>query len=469
MERGRARPLLPLAQIPKSAVFVLTLQKLGSPTSNPNTMKLSNLSRRQFLRQASVAGCAVCLPTIVPRSLFGQAAPSNRVALGHIGVGGQGGGLLSGFLGVSRGQSIAVCDPIKERREQAQQTVEKHYAALRNQSAYRGCQAFNDFRELIGRKDIDAVVVATPDHWHVPIAVAAVRAGKDVYVEKPLGISMDQDKAMRAVVHQYGAVFQYGTQQRSFDQHCGFAVELVRNGYIGDITAVHVIAPNGETGGRAVPQPVPDGLDYDLWLGPAPVAQYTHDRVFGTGRWHIYDYALGFIAGWGAHPLDIAHWGYPHIPVTYEGTGRIPTEGLYDTIVDWDVRGRYASGAEFTLKVGSDLTRFVGTKGWVAVGRARQTLAAEPAALLSVKIKPEEIHLLQEDHHYANFINCVLSRRTPVSNIDSAVQSDFMSHLGDIAIRTGRKIQWDPASETIVGDDSAARRMRRAMRAPWVV
>jgi glucose-fructose oxidoreductase len=432
-------------------------------------MKSTNFSRRTFLRTAGAGGVALAIPTIIPAAVLGQAAPSKRVALGHIGVGGQGSGLLKGFLGVAHSQSVAVCDPIKERREKAAQMVEQRYAAEHSQGAYKGCAVYNDFRELIARGDIDAVVVATPDHWHVPVAAAAVRAGKDVYVEKPLGISMEEDKIVRETVHRHGAVFQYGTQQRSFNKHCGFAAELVRNGYIGELKAITVIAPNGETGGRAEPQPVPEGLDYDLWLGPAPVTPYTHDRVFGTGRWHIYDYALGFIAGWGAHPLDIAHWGYPHIPVEYEGTGRIPTEGLYDTIVDWNVRGRYASGAVFSLKTGSDLTTFVGTKGWVAVGRARQTLAAEPASLLKVKIQPEEIHLLQENHHYADFAKCVLTRRTPVSNIDSAVQSDFMSHLGDIAIRTGHTITWDPHSEMIVENDVAARMMKRALRAPWAL
>jgi hypothetical protein len=427
------------------------------------------LSRRDFLKSADALGVAVAFPTIIPASVLGATAPSKRVALGHIGVGGQGGGLLSGFLGLPHGTSLAVCDPFKERREHAAQQVEQRYADRRARGSYQGCRAYNDFRELLAREDIDAVVVATPDHWHVPIATAAVRADKDVYVEKPLGISMEHDQAMREAVHQQRAVFQNGTQQRSFDQHCGLAAELVRNGYIGDLKAVHVIAPNGETGGRAVPQPVPEGLDYDLWLGPAPVTPYTTDRVIGTGRWHIYDYAIGFIAGWGAHPLDIAHWGYPHIPVEYEGSGRIPTEGLFDTVVDWNVRGRYASGAEFTLKTGSDLTTFVGTKGWVAAGRGRQTLAAEPASLLSVRIKPEEVHLLQENNHYSDFLNCVLTRRTPVSNIDSAVQSDFMSHLGDIAIRTGRKIRWDPEKEQIVGDDSARRMMKRALRAPWTI
>ena len=432
-------------------------------------MNKKNISRRSFLKRASAAGAALALPNVIPARVLGANAPSKRVNVGHIGVGGQGTGVLNGFLGCAQGQSVATCDPMKERRERAAQRIEQRYAADRDRGSYKGCRTYNDFRELIACDDIDAVVVATPDHWHVPAALAAVRAGKDVYVEKPLGISMEQDKAMREAVHLHGAVFQYGTQQRSFSQHCGFVCELVRNGYIGDIKAVHVIAPNGVRGGVAKAEPAPEGFDYDLWLGPAPVTPYAHDRVIGTGRFHIYDYALGFIAGWGAHPLDIAHWGYPCIPVEYEGDGVIPTDGLFDTVMDWDVRGRYASGAEFTLKPGSDLTTFVGTKGRIAVGRGRQTLAAEPASLLEVRIKPEEIHLLQENNHYADFLGCVLTRRTPASNIDSAVQSDFISHLGDICIRTGRKIKWDPKRETIVGDDSAARMMRRAMRAPWSV
>jgi hypothetical protein len=179
----------------------------------------------------------------------------------------------------------------------------------------------------------------------------------------------------------------------------------------------------------------------------------------------IYDYALGFIAGWGAHPLDIAHWGYPHIPVEYEGTGVIPTEGLYDTVVHWDVRGRYAGGAEFTLKPGGDKTTFVGADGWVAPSRGGIT--ANPASLLKVKIKPTEVHLLQGNHHYLNFLTAVQTRKAPASDIDSAVQSDIISHLGDICIRLKRKIRWDPKTETIIGDAEATRMTVRAMRSPW--
>ena len=426
------------------------------------------ISRRSLLRRATMAAAAGgAAPVVLPSRVLGATAPSNRVAVAHIGVGGQGSGLLGGFLGLPQGQSIATCDTFKKRAEGAAARVEAHYARQTAKDSYKGCKAYTDFREMLARDDIDAVVIATPDHWHVPTALAAVRSGKDVYVEKPLGLSIEQDKTLRAAVHQYGAVFQYGTQQRSFSRHCGFACELLRNGYLGELKAVNVVAPNGARGGKAAPQPVPDDLDYDLWLGPAPVTPYATDRVVGGGRWHIYDYAIGFIAGWGAHPLDIAHWGYPHVPVEIEGTGVIPTEGLFDTVVDWDVRGRYASGVEFTLIAGGDKTTFVGANGWVAASRGGIT--AEPESLLKVKIKPDEIHLLQDNHHYRDFLDCVLSRRTPASNIDSAVQSDFMSHLGDIAIRTGRKIHWDPQQETIVGDAAATRRMSRPMREPWTL
>lgn len=437
------------------------------PSLRPS-LSMNSLSRRRFLRQTALgSAAALSLPTLLPASVFGANAPSQRVAVGHIGVGGQGRGLMDGFLGLPQNQSVAVCDPIQERREAAAQRVEQHYAAAKGQDVYRGCRAYADFRELLARVDVDAVVIASPDHWHVPLALAAVRAGKDVYVEKPLGLSIEQGQALRAAVHLHGAVFQYGTQQRSFNSHCGFACELVRNGYLGELKAVHVVAPNGSTGGRAVPQPVPAGLDYDLWLGPAPVTPYTEDRVFGTGRWFIYDYAIGFIAGWGAHPLDVAHWGYPHIPVEYRGTGRIPTEGLFDTVVDWDVQGRYASGVEFTLKTGTDKTTFVGTEGWVAASRGG--ISAAPESLLERKLKPDDVRLLRDNHHYRDFLDGVRTRRTPVSDIDSAAQSDFMSHLGDIAIRTGRTIRWDPATETILGDTAAARMTRRAGRAPWTL
>ncbi len=427
---------------------------------------MKNISRRNFFKgAAALAGVVAGFPTIVPSSVFGANAPSNRIAVGCIGLGGQGSGDLRNTMGLDEAQIVAVCDPFKDRRENMAKLVNDHYASKNDQGKYKCCEAYRDFREMLARPDIDAVLVSTPDHWHVPVAVLAVKAGKDVYVQKPLGLSIAENKLMRETVHKYGAIFQYGAQQRCFNQHCGFAAELVRNGYIGELKSIDVIAPNGSTGGQQDPQPVPNDLDYDMWLGPAPVTPYTHDRVIGAGRWHVYDYALGFIAGWGAHPLDIAHWGYPHIPVEYEGTGLIPQDGLFDTVVNWDVKGRYASGVTFTMKAGSDQTTFTGTEGWVAPSRGG--IKASSDSLLKVKIKPGEIHLLQDNNHYLNFIKSVKTRRAPAGDIDSAVQSDFMSHLGDICIRTGRKIKWDPVKEEIIGDAEAARMTDRVRREPW--
>ena len=421
-------------------------------------MKKKSISRRGFLKGTAVASAVVACPTILPSSVFGADAPSRKIMVGHIGVGGQGGGLLGAFLRCDEGQSVATCDPFKDRREKRAAQIDGRYKK-------KGCKTFNDFRELLACKEIDAIVCATPDHWHVPITIAAAKAGKDVYCEKPLGISVTHNKAARAAIHRYNVIFQYGTQQRSNNTHCARACELVRAGYIGELKSIDVVAPNGRTGGNPAPQPVPDGLDYDMWLGPAPKAPYTKDRVIGTGRWHIYDYAIGFIAGWGAHPLDIAHWGYPHIPIEYSGTGVIPTTGLFNTVVNWDVKGKYESGATFTLKAGGDKTTFTGTKGviWASRGRAGSSIPE----ILKTKVKPNEVQLLQDTNHYRNFLTACKSRKTPAADIDSAVQSDFMSHLGDIAIRTKRTIKWDPKTETIIGDEAASRMLSRAMRPPW--
>jgi hypothetical protein len=418
---------------------------------------------------ASAIG-ALVLPEISASRILANTrfiSPGSRVTLGHIGVGGQGSGLLKGFLEVEGCQSVAVCDLFKNRREEAAGAINGKYAAQTKSGKYRGCAMYEDFRELLNDPRIDAVVIATPDHWHVPIALAAVRAGKDIYVEKPLGLSICQNKALRSAVHRYGSVFQYGTQQRSFNRHCGFAAELVRNGYLGKIREVLVEAPAGASGGCTDTARIPDGFNYDFWLGPAPESPYTVDRCTNQGSYHVYDNSLGFIAGWGAHPLDVMHWGYPQIPVEYEGTGTVPPSGLYSTVTNWSIRGRFEDGTTFSFKDGPDKTTFVGERGWVTASRSG--IEASPRTLLETVIRPEEIHLLQSSNHYQDFVDCVRSRRIPSSPIDSAVQSDFVSHLSDIAIRTGRRIRWDPVREEIVGDEMASRLLSRPMRSPWTL
>jgi len=351
-------------------------------------MGSDELTRRRFLSQTTKATVgAIIAPTVITSAALGNASrppASERITFGHIAVGGRGGGsLLPSFLSLSDCQSLAVCDCFEDRRDAKVQQVNSAYAGLKNSGTWKGCEAYRDFRDLLARDDIDAVVIATPDHWHVPIALAAARAGKDMYVEKPLGLCINQNKVLREAIHRYGNVFQYGTQQRCESPHCAFACELVQNGRLGEIKEIHVAAPyqqKGTVAGSTEEIPVPEGFDYDMWLGPAPMSPYTKDRCTRWGSWHVYDNSIGFLGGMGAHPLDIMHWGYPQIPVEYEGTGVIPTEGLFDTVIKWDVHGRFANGVKFTFKgltlddkPDSDKTTFVGEDGWVAASRGRQT------------------------------------------------------------------------------------------------
>jgi len=431
----------------------------------------AKLTRRGLLQRAGAGAAALAAaPYVITSSAVGGAAAkpaSERVTLAHIGVGGQGGGLLRHFLGLAAGQSVAVCDCFAARREKAAALIEAQYAQRDGAGSYKGCAKFADFREVMARPDIDAVVIATPDHWHVPLGLAACRAGKDMYIEKPLGLAAAWDKALREAVRRYGRIFQYGTQQRG-QAHVRLGCELVLNGRVGKVQAIDVWAPDGAVGGSTTPIPVPEGFDYNMWLGPAQESAYTADRCTSAGSWHVYANAIGFLAGWGAHPLDVLHWAYPDsIPVEYEGTGLIPKTGLYDTVVHWDIKGRYANGVPFTLKPGGDCTKFTGPEGWIAISRGG--LKAEPASLLSSPIKADEIHLHESRDHKQDFLDSMRSRLDPASHIETACQSDFISHLSDIAVRTGRKIKWDPAAETIIGDPDAARMLDRPLRAPWTL
>ncbi|MCY3021298.1 MAG: Gfo/Idh/MocA family oxidoreductase [Planctomycetota bacterium] len=424
-------------------------------------MKTSSISRRGFLKGALGAGAALGVPAIVPSTVFGAGAPSNRVTTGHIGVGGRGGGLLGEAAGHPNVQVVGICDCFKERREGNAANLNSRYGG-------NVCQPYRDLREMLARDDIDAVVVATPDHWHVPAALMAVRSGKDVYVEKPLGLSMEQDIAIRQAVLKYGRIFQYGTQQRSM-AHVRFGCELVRNGRVGKLLSVDVVAPGGSGGGSTTPIPVPENLDYDMWLGPAPWSPYTKDRCTSSGTYFVSDNCLGFIGGWGAHPLDVMAWGLGDeadaVPVEYEGKGVFPTDGLFDCCTTWDVRGKFSDGKDFHFTAGGDLTVFTGEKGKVFISRGG--LKTEPASLMKDKIGPEEIHLFESKYHMGNFVECVRTRRKAVSHVEAAVCSDTVTQISLIACLTGRKIKWDNKKEVIVGDPGASQLLTRAMRSPW--
>jgi predicted dehydrogenase len=429
-----------------------------------------DINRRSFvLRSALAAAGAWTLPRILSSCTPSrQRGPNDRVNLAFFGVGNQGGWLLQNFMLVPGVQVVAICDTFAERREDRSRWVNEVYAKREDAASYSSCEPYRLYSDVLQRDDVDAVVIATPDHWHVPLAYEAVKAGKDVYVEKPLGLSIEQGRMLRRLVRQKKAVLQYGTQQRS-DPNFRLAAELAVNGGIGKLQRIDAWCPGSNRTyiGSREPIALPEGFDYDLWLGPAPWSPYTADRCTSEGSWYVGDNAIGFIAGWGAHPLDIAQWGNNSDdsgPVHYEGSGGFfEPGGLFDTIENWDVHCRYANGVELHFfshhwmpqyvegkraNPETHGTSFWGSDGWVSVDRSG--IEAGSAELLQT-VYPEDKQLYKSENHYANFIECVRSRRDPASNIDAAVRSDTISHLANILIRSGcAQLEWDPVSEAIV-------------------
>ena len=416
------------------------------------------VSRREFLKGSSVAATAVAFaPIIVPSSVFGASAPSNRITIGSIGVGGMGTSDMKGFKGNPNAEVVAVCDVDAGHRKEACKI-----AGLDLKSSY------NDFRELLARDDIDAVVVAAPDHWHVPISIAAVRAGKDVYCEKPLTLTIAEGRALVDEVSRYGRILQTGSQQRSSDNF-RFACELVRNGRIGKVHTVRVGVPgnNRTCEPTWTPEPVPEGFDYDLWLGPALWAPYHRQRCHYEFRF-ILDYSGGQPTNWGAHHLDIAHWGLGMDnsgPVEIVGNGEFPTTGLFTTATKVYFEATYANGVKLICQTGGSNTRFEGADGWVDVSRG--DLKTLPESLKKEIIGPDEIHLYQSRDHKQNFLDCIKSRKDPIAGAETGHRSATLCHLGNIAMLLGRKLKWDPVKERFIGDSAANSMLARSMRAPW--
>lgn len=413
------------------------------------------LTRRDALKSAMASAAAVAAPAVIPASALGragQAPPSERVRLGHIGVGARGRMLFSASQNRPNIQSVAVADCYQDRREELAARIEG--------------EAYADFRRILDRDDIDGVVVATPDHWHVPIAILAAKAGKDVYLEKPLGLTIGQGLACKRVLEEEERVFQYGTQQRSAAHH-HFGKDLVRSGKLGQLKAIEIRIPNGGRGGSNEHAPVPEGFDYDMWLGPAPEAPYTVDRCRPKGTYWVYDHSIGYLAGWGAHPLDVmvlCYDGDQAGPFTVEGTGVIPGEGLFNTVIDWDLKLKMADGVRVTVKPGSNSTKFIGVDGKLEL--SRHSIRTFPENLRG-DLPPNNL-MKNTVRQVQDFADCIRSRNPTKSPIADSLRSDIVSHLCDIAIRTGERITWDPASHSLTEGDSAARSMiNRPARTPW--
>ena len=445
------------------------MKRALSSTARDLRRQSLRLSRRGFLAGAAAALAA---PYVVPASALGadgRAAPSERIGVGIFGLGDRGTSHLRGLIQNAGVQVLAVCDPFENKREAAKKRAETAYADRAAKGEYKGCLATSDFRQVLARPDVDAIVIAAPEFWHGLMGAGAVAAGKDVYGEKALTLTIAEGRALVSAVRRYARIYQVGTQQRS-DRNFRLACELARNGYLGKVHAVKVAVPGGRILPDAEPKPVPPGLDYEMWLGPAPWTPYNDIKC--TYNWYfIYDYCIGWIQSWGVHHVDIALWGQPGLcasTLEVEGTAVFPKEGLADTFITWKVQARTPEGLNLIF---TDETaqphgcRFEGDKGWVHV--VRGGIKAEPESLLKEPLKPSDERLYESRDHHANFLECIRTRRDPVSPVEAGHAATTLTIVADIATRLGRKLTWDWKAEKFIGDEAANRYLSRPMRAPW--
>ncbi len=431
-------------------------------------MQKSQLNRRKFIENTlKVTAGGLLAPSIIPGSVLGKHAPGNQITIGCIGVGNMGNANMNQFLQMDDVRVIAVCDLDADRLKKAKFVVDQEYGNT-------DCKTYHDFRELIARDDIDAVSIATPDHWHAIPAILAAKSGKDVYGEKPLSHNFAEGQSMVKAMKRYNRIWQTGSWQRS-RANFHFACELVRNGYIGEVKKVEVGLPDGysERGTPIDMTPVapPPELDYDFWIGPAPYVPYFRGRTHWNWRWQL-AFGGGQLMDWVGHHVDIAHWalGLDRTgPVEIEGKGEYLKTGPWDSATRYKIYTKYRSGLPMIIAGGYDEIRFgikwIGEDGWIWVTRG--DMETFPESLMNVKIGPHHERLYKSEEHRRNFIDCVKSRRETITPCEVAHRSATPGHLGQIAMRLERKIYFDPDTEKILNDEAAEQMLSRPMRRPW--
>ncbi|HOC55178.1 MAG TPA: Gfo/Idh/MocA family oxidoreductase [Verrucomicrobiota bacterium] len=451
-----------------------------------------SVSRRQFLKAslAMTTGAAV-FPTIVPASVLGAGAPSKKIQVGQIGCGRIALTMdLPGIIKHDIARVVAVCDLDSKRLAHARKYVEGAYAKKQGGGQAVAVKTYGNYRELLKDPQIDAVAISTPDHWHSEPVIAAALAGKDVYVQKPLTMTLREGRAVSDILRARKRAFQIGSQQRSTAQF-RIACELVRNGRIGQLRTVKIGLPVDPAGGNDQEMPVPPNLDYEQWLGCTPKVPYTEERVHPQnsitdrpGWLRIDSYCLGMITGWGSHHVDIAHWGMGAEltgPILVEGKAEFPTKGLWNVHGPYHIEAQYVNGV--TMIIDNNFTngvKFEGDKGWIFVSRGgAKATASDPAsafgkaldasdpAILNAKIAPNEIHLHKSEDHHLDWLQSIQTRQPAVTTPEEAHRSTSACILGWIAMKLGRKLRWDPHKEAFAGDDQANAMLTRAERAPY--
>ena len=450
------------------------------------TKETTAVSRRSFLRGAGLfaAGAAIGFPTIIPSKVFGAEAPSRKINIGMIGCGRQGvGANLSPFLSNPKSQVVAVCDVDSWRLNEAKTRVEKHYAASNAAESWKGCKAYRDFRDLLADKDVDAVMISTPDHWHAIQSIMAARAGKDVCCEKPITLSVREGRLVADAMKKHGRIFRTDSEFRSqvpYHRVC----ELVLNGAVGKLHTIRTGCPTESFAGEVADvMPVPEELDYKLWLGPAADAPYTTCRIHARktlssrpGWMRIRDYCDGMIGNWGTHLNDIAQWGNGTSdtgPVEIEATGSYHKGKLWNVLEKFESRFRYANGVELFYAMSEAHVRFEGEKGWVQVSAKNMGLYAESGVsassedILKSKIPADGVHLLRQPEK-GNFIDCCISRGRTVADAEVGHRTNSISHLAQIAIQLGgAKLTWDPVKERFENEEANRFLSRPFYREGW--
>ena len=431
-------------------------------------------TRRLFLKSAFGAAAA---PLILPSRVLGrdgQTAPSNRLTFGLIGCGGMGAADAVHIHQNGRAQLLAFADPHKIKRDEFVKTWSGNYAKNAMMGDYKGLKAYADFREILARKDIDGVIVTTPEHWHEMPVLLAAQAGKDIYCEKPLSMRMKEGRRMVDAVRRYGRVLQTGSQQRSSGDFRR-AAELVRNGYIGNVNSVYVRVGGPSSECMQPAQPVPEGLDWDMWLGPAPYRPF--NSSIHPGGWRSYrDYAGGGTTDWGAHHFDIVQWALgmdESGPVAIVPAGHDNNPALYL---------RYANGTKVYHVFGDALEKltwpsppkgdtngitFIGDKGWIEVDRGH--IRTFPEYLAAQPLAGNDVRLYRSKGHHLDFLDCIWSRQKPICDVEVGCRSASVCHLANIGHWLNRPLRWDPVKENFIGDETACRWLDRPKREAWAL
>jgi predicted dehydrogenase len=438
---------------------------MKKPEYFPHKIKAATPTRRSVLKRGLSMAGALGVPHFIPSSALGRdghTPPSERVILANIGSGGMGGIDAGNFLGIPECQIVAICDVDTSHFEPLKGNIERWYANRAETENYNGVDTYQDFREVLARDDIDAVFVVTPDHWHARIGIAALEAGKDLYGEKPMTLTIADGRRLVNAVERTGGVFQLGTQTRS-DPGVRRTVELVRNGRIGEIKRVQIGIPGGLFQPDEPPQPVPESLDWEAYLGPAPFSHYHPARVHNYFRC-VMDFSDGPITDLGIHYIDVAQWGCKHEltgPIELEGWGDFPETGLYDAALQCGFKATFADGIIYDVSTKYPTgPRFEGTEGWINIPMRHPLPTDEPITasdprILESRLGPGEERLYQSDNHWGNFVECTRTRGETAAPAEGGHRSTTVAHLGTIATKLQRKLRWDPETETFPDDPDA--------------